>query len=84
MEPVETQDSDSKLEDQTKATTEEKKKTKIPKRVEQGKKLAEWNKANKQRTKLETQADVLPTKVETPLKQTPLQKTKAATKDYFL
>ena len=53
-----------------KITTEVKKKERIknPKRVEQGKKLAEWNKANKKRLsrrQLETQSETPPLQLET-------------------
>ena len=86
--------------DQTKPkTTEEKKiKAKNPKRVEQGKKLAEWNKANKQRLSPQSatmkakedtkQKEVIQPKQELPTKQeaddnkTPLQK--PATKNYVI
>ena len=71
-------------------------KTKNPKRVEQGKKLAKWNKANKQRQLLEPALkQVEATTPEPALKQleasTPALKqletkgeTKGNTKDYFL
>ena len=53
-----------------KITTEVKKeRIKNPKRVEQGKKLAEWNKANKKRLsrrQLETQSETPPLQLETP------------------
>ena len=53
----------------TKITTEVKKeRIKNPKRVEQGKKLAEWNKANKKRLsrrQLETQSETPPLQLET-------------------
>ena len=52
-----------------KITTEVKKeRIKNPKRVEQGKKLAEWNKANKKRLsrrQLETQSETPPLQLET-------------------
>ena len=52
-----------------KITTEVKKeRIKNPKRVEQGKKLAEWNKANKKRLsrrQLETQSEITPLQLET-------------------
>ena len=100
-------DSISKVEDKTleqfneqtkPQTTEEKKiKAKNPKRVEQGKKLAEWNKANKQRlspqsatmqakTVFSTKQETLPTKQETAKEdddnKTPLQK--PTTKNYVI
>ena len=54
----------------SKITTEVKKeRIKNPKRVEQGKKLAEWNKANKKRLsrrQLETQSETPPLQLETP------------------
>ena len=63
-----------------KITTEVKKeRIKNPKRVEQGKKLAEWNKANKKRLsrqQLETQSETPPLQLETPplqLETPPLQ-----------
>ena len=51
------------------ATEVKKERIKNPKRVEQGKKLAEWNKANKKRLprrQLETQSETPPLQLETP------------------
>ena len=66
--------------------------TKNPKRVEQGKRLAEWNKANKRRQLLETTRPALKQLEDAPtrpaLKQlkapTSSFETKGDTKDYFL
>ena len=75
-----------------KAAKMKKKKTKNPKRVEQGKKLAEWNKANKRRQLEPALKQATSSTPEPALKQleatssTPKSsfETKGDTKDYFL